>query len=843
MDLRGFGLSDDDLRHLGYKVGDATEGPGSATEPTKSSAAPKKRDPAWRVWAATLAILTVAGWGGSSQRGMPRPVSASAPDTLFSSARSLAQLVEISERPHATGSPEQARVLGYLVARLRSLGLEPGVQTTTGYVRDSSLVRAATVRNVVARIPGAASTGAILLTAHYDAAPLSPGGADDGIGVATVLETVRAVLAGPPLRNDLVVLFTDADELGLFGSRAFASSHPWMPDVRVVLSVQARGGTGPSVPFEIGAENGRIVDALATIRANPAMSSLARSLRSRAVESAPADPLRRGGIPEVSLVALGGEALEHQTRDTRDRVGERTLQQGGDQLLALTRSAGGQDMGQGRLAASDQAYVALPWIGLVHYPTVWGVVGTLVMVILWSLLGLVLKARRATRRGVLVGAAWSLLVAGSAAATARALFTFLQGLHPEYGALRTAFYREGPLIPAIAAVALFCATLCYAALRRFARQDEMVFGGLAVPFLGVVWLTFTAPFAAVAAQWPIGLAMLAGALVILLGPKRAATTWAWVPLVLLSAAVVALVVPSVELLAGALTFRGATGLGAVIGSALLLAAPLMDRLLRPRSWWTPLLAAGAAGVLVAASLTGGRVDRPTPTTLVYLTDRPVNAKPLPVQSPGTPTDTSRTRAVAGNWLTVPGPGEEWARSWAGTPTTDTDAGVLLIDDEAYEVIGTGPDADLAPPRVKILGGALQGSRRRVELGLESGLDGEMTGIYLRDDSDAKIVGVGSSAWQSDDVPVRRVVHWGRPEDGTLRFAVEVGATTEELELGVVEHSLRPTEVLGSYFFQRPDSMVANTAAGSDRVIQRTLLHVRLESARPHVGGAAQAQAP
>ncbi len=771
MDLRGFGLSDDDLRQLGYKVGDAREGSGSTSEPFRPAAAAKKRDPAWRVWAATLAILALAGWAGSSHRGLPRPVSASAPDTLFSSARALAQLVEISERPHTTGSPEQERVLGYLVARLRSLGLEPGVQTTTDHVRDSSLVRAATVRNVVARIPGTASTGAILLTAHYDAAPLSPGGADDGVGVATVLETARAVLAGPAMRNDLIVLFTDADELGLFGSRAFASSHPWMPDVRLVLSVQARGGTGPSVPFEVGAENGRIVDALATVRADPAMSSLARSLWGTAVESAPDDPLRRGGIPEVTLVALGGQSLEHQTRDTRDRVSERTLQQGGDQLLALTRSVGGQDVSQGRLAAPDQAYVALPWIGMVHYRTVWGVAGTLAMVVLWSLLGLVLKARRGTLRGVLLGAAWSLVVVGSAAAAARVLFTSLRGVHPEYGALRTAFYREGILIAAVAAAALVCATLSYAALRRFARQDEMVWGGLAVPSLGVLLLTFTAPFAVVAAQWPIGLAALAGALVIVLGPKRAATTWAWAPLVLLSGAAVALAVPSVELLSETLTLRAATGLGVAIGSAALVAAPLMDRLLRPRLWWTPLVGAGAAAALVAVSLIGGRADRPTPTTLLYLTDRPVNPEPLPVRSSDTPADTSRIRAMAGNWLTVPGPGEEWARSWAGAPATDTDPGVLLVgDDDAYQVIGTGPDADLAAPTVEILGSALEGARRRVQLGLEAGLEAEMTGIYLPDGADAELRrrGLELVADRRRSRPARRALGSARGRAAAIR---------------------------------------------------------------------------
>ena len=77
--------------------------------------------------------------------------------------------------------------------------------------------------------------------------------------------------------------------------------------------------------------------------------------------------------------------------------------------------------------------------------------------------------------------------------------------------------------------------------------------------------------------------------------------------------------PSVELIATALTLRGATTIGAIIGLGLLLTAPLMDRLLRPKPWWTPLVGLATAGGLVGMSLVGGHEARPTPTTLLYLT--------------------------------------------------------------------------------------------------------------------------------------------------------------------------------------------------------------------------------
>jgi hypothetical protein len=61
----------------------------------------------------------------------------------------------------------------------------------------------------------------------------------------------------------------------------------------------------------------------------------------------------------------------------------------------------------------------------------------------------------------------------------------------------------------------------------------------------------------------------------------------------------------------------------------------------------------------------------------------------------------------------------------------------------------------------------------------------------------------------------------------LRVSVEVDPGVAEVTLVILEHHLRPREVLGSYFFQRADSLVANASLGSDRAIQRTRLSVPL----------------
>src|SRR5690606_26753261 len=71
------------------------------------------------------------------------------------------------------------------------------------------------VHNVSAVIEGTAPTGRIVLAAHYDSVPSGPGAADDGAGVAAILEAARALQAGGPPENDVVLLLTDGEERGL----------------------------------------------------------------------------------------------------------------------------------------------------------------------------------------------------------------------------------------------------------------------------------------------------------------------------------------------------------------------------------------------------------------------------------------------------------------------------------------------------------------------------------------------------------------------------------------------------------------------------------------------------
>ncbi|HWY03555.1 MAG TPA: M28 family peptidase [Candidatus Acidoferrum sp.] len=108
----------------------------------------------------------------------PTVAPASAPVTDFSAERAMKHLKVIAREPHPTGSTANMRTRDYIVEQLRFLGLKPEVQksvSTTPWDIGGAPYRAATVENVIARLPGTNTTGALLLMAHYDSVRPGPG--------------------------------------------------------------------------------------------------------------------------------------------------------------------------------------------------------------------------------------------------------------------------------------------------------------------------------------------------------------------------------------------------------------------------------------------------------------------------------------------------------------------------------------------------------------------------------------------------------------------------------------------------------------------------------------------
>src|SRR6187549_1168098 len=82
----------------------------------------------------------------------PRPVDATAPDTVFSAQRAMKHVEQIAQRPHPMGSADHDRVRDYIIGQLSALGLSAQIQQTTAI--GTRYPEAGRVQNILARLPG-----------------------------------------------------------------------------------------------------------------------------------------------------------------------------------------------------------------------------------------------------------------------------------------------------------------------------------------------------------------------------------------------------------------------------------------------------------------------------------------------------------------------------------------------------------------------------------------------------------------------------------------------------------------------------------------------------------------
>lgn len=275
---------------------------------------------------------------------MPPPaMGIDAPAAQFSAARAMSDVKAIARAPHPVGSVENARVRRYLGDRLRALGAvvaeQPvplGAKSLERLAKWSGRTEKGVIgHNLIGTIMGRDRTApAMVLMAHHDSVWGSPGAADDAMGVAAALEIARAVRArGQPERN-LVLVFTDSEEIGLDGSKAFfdRSAHR----VGVVVNMEARGAGGRANMFETGPDNGAMMQLYADRVDRPATNSLAVLIYDLMPNSTDYTMAKAKGIPGFNLAVLDRGWTYHSPLATPDAVDPASVQDMGDQALALT---------------------------------------------------------------------------------------------------------------------------------------------------------------------------------------------------------------------------------------------------------------------------------------------------------------------------------------------------------------------------------------------------------------------------------------------------------------------------------------------------------------------------
>ena len=318
--------------------------------------------------------------------------SVNVPMSEFSTNRALDHLKIIAQKPHYVGSQNHKMVANYLTTELRDLGLD--VKTEDGFSLNDGGVLVKS-HNILAKLKGSNSTKTLLLLSHYDSAPhsKSKGASDDGAGVVAILEGIRSYIHNNTShKNDIMILFSDAEEVGLNGAAQFVTQSKWAKEVGLVINFEARGTSGPSyMLMEVTKGNAALIKSFKA--ANPEFP-VANSLMYSIYKMLPNDTdltvfREQGKIPGFNFAFIDDHFNYHSAQDDVQHLDKNSLAQQGTYLMPLLKFYADANLNNLE-TTEDHIYFNTP-INFVSYPFSWNlplVTAALVVFIVLIFVGL-----------------------------------------------------------------------------------------------------------------------------------------------------------------------------------------------------------------------------------------------------------------------------------------------------------------------------------------------------------------------------------------------------------------------------------------------------------------------
>jgi hypothetical protein len=539
----------------------------------------------------------------------------------FSSARALLHLRRIAEQPHPVGTAAHEAVRAYIEAAFRELGLAPRIQTATGLRSYSGGFVAANVKNLTARLPGTANTKALLIACHYDSESggIGPGASDDGHAVAAMLEAARALRSGPPLKNDVVFLATDGEELGLYGAQAFVEARDWTKDLGVVLNFEARGTGGPAIMFETSPKNGWLIRRFAEAAPHPSANSLSYEIYRRMPNDTDLTVFKKAGLPGLNFAYIGNAFFYHTSRDSVASLEEGSLQQQGEYMLGLARELGMADLRTVR--DTNRVYFSLPGGWFVHYSERWAVpLAALCLLALAAVLMRAIRGGRLRWKNILPGAGGYLAVTILVSFAVRLMWRLIEFCSPEYkpfygGLVYNLAWHEGAFV----ALALLGSMGLAAWFLRQQRVCELAAGTFLIWAAVLCAVSLVAPGASYLVQWPFLFGLAAFTVPVYAGEKA---WWKGITMDVLALPVLVLFVPTIRTFFTAMG-AGMAGIGilfVMLGAGLL----TMHAALPLRAFGRSCFAVGSLALVLC--LAGGYATRsytnarPKPNSVFFVQD-------------------------------------------------------------------------------------------------------------------------------------------------------------------------------------------------------------------------------
>ena len=612
----------------------------------------------------------------------------------FSTKRALEQVKNIAQKPHFVGSANHDVVANYLVKELQKMGLETSIQEGFSFTESGTLTKC---KNILARIKGTNSNKALLLLSHYDSAPhsYSKGASDAGSGVATILESVRAfIYTKKQYKNDIIIMFSDAEELGLNGAALFVTQHNWAKEVGLVLNFEARGSSGPSYMFmESNAGNAGLVKEFSAANVKYSVSnSLMYSIYKMLPNDTDLTVFREeGNIQGFNFAFIDGHYNYHTAQDDVNHLDKNTLAHQGQYLMPLLNYFSNFDLNSTQ-NTEDNVYFTIPFT-FINYPFSW----ILPMVIIAFALLLIILFIGIGKRIIIVKEIVKGFIPLFGSLVVSGLITFLGWklllmVYPKYNDLLNGFTYNGH--DYIVAFVLLSLSICFAFYQRFSAK-KMTMNHFVAPLILWILINIAIAFYLKGAGYFI-LPVFAG--LIMLAAFVMTQKSKWILNLLASIPALLLIAPFVQM------FPIGLGLKMLVGSAVLttlifgLMLPVFGSFTR-KGLSSLLLFVFAIGFFVKAHYYSGyELGKAKSNSLVYILDADKNKA---------------------SWATYDTNLDEWTKTYLGENPKDAKAlNSIPLPSKyktGYSFMADAPMKEIAKPTIEFLKDSAVGGNRYLKI--------------------------------------------------------------------------------------------------------------------------------
>jgi Peptidase family M28 len=433
---------------------------------------------------ATIFVIGIVFWTFYSM--MPQSIASSEKLTDFSTNRALKIVKTISAKPHFVGSDYHENVSNYLFNELKKLGLETTYEEGFTLTEWGNLTKS---KNIIAKIKGSNSGKALLLLSHYDSAPhsFSQGASDDAVGIATILESVRAFLnSNVQHKNDIIILFTDAEELGLNGAALFVTKNKLCKEVGLAINFEARGTSGPSfMLMEVNKGNAKMVEGFAN--ANPkfaASNSLMYSIYKMLPNDTDLTVFREhGNIQGFNFAFIDNHFNYHTQQDDVAHLDLNSLAHQGSYCMPILKYFASADL-KSLNSTDDYVYFSSP-IGFFYYSFSWVLASSIVALILFGfLIFLGIGKRVINLLDIAKGFLILIIVIGISGCVTYFGWNLLLKIYPQYNDLINGFTYNGH--DYIAFFMLLTLSVCFLVYSKFVDSKNVNSYSVAAFFLWII---------------------------------------------------------------------------------------------------------------------------------------------------------------------------------------------------------------------------------------------------------------------------------------------------------------------------------------------------------------------